>query len=156
MARQPSLLTPELPDSIISTAGEGEEREKDTTSFHNRHGVRDQSQTAVSSHPTPRSYIVDGPTGTIRGDGRRLAPFPDTVAHAHPTRHTYSHPAHRPNQASLLRALQNILSPLQFRLPRPAHVATHRRRGAPQAVAERPTQLARVGTLWGRERNIME
>ncbi|KAF3851481.1 hypothetical protein F7725_013253 [Dissostichus mawsoni] len=37
--------------------------------------------TVVSSHSAPRSYIVDGPSGTIRRNRHHLVPFPETVPH---------------------------------------------------------------------------
>ncbi|KAF3861250.1 hypothetical protein F7725_000026 [Dissostichus mawsoni] len=76
---------------------ERERRVKDTANFNKRHRVRDLSQltpgqpvwitdtksqgTVVSSHSAPRSYIVDGPSGTIRRNRHHLVPFPETVPH---------------------------------------------------------------------------
>lgn len=104
LPQHPSLLTPELPDSAAVAAKERERRLKDTTSFNDRHRVRDLSQltpgqqvwitdtksqgTVVSSHSAPRSYIVDGPTGVIRRNRHNLVPFPETVSHTPHTPHT--------------------------------------------------------------------
>nr|XP_010790875.1 PREDICTED: transmembrane protein 170B [Notothenia coriiceps] len=95
--QHPSLLTPELPDSTVVAAKERERRAKDTANYNKRHRVRDLSQltpgqpvwitdtksqgTVVSSHSAPRSYIVDGPSGTIRRNRHHLVPFPETVPH---------------------------------------------------------------------------
>lgn len=95
--QHPSLLTPELPDSTVVAAKERERRVKDTANFNKRHRVRDLSQltpgqpvwitdtksqgTVVSLHSAPRSYIVDGPSGTIRRNRHHLVPFPKTVPH---------------------------------------------------------------------------
>ena len=99
--QHPSLLDPELPDSTVVAAKEREKRGKDTASFNNRHRVRDLSQltpgqpvwitdtksqgTVVSAHTAPRSYIVEGPSGTLRRNRHHLVPFPETVPH---TTHT--------------------------------------------------------------------
>ncbi|KAK0150891.1 Gag-Pol polyprotein [Merluccius polli] len=101
--QHPSLLTPELPDSTLVAAKEKERRMKDTANFNKRHRVRDLSQltpgqpvwitdtksqgTVVSSHSAPRSYMVDGPAGSIRRNRHHLVPFPETVTH---TPHTHT------------------------------------------------------------------
>ena len=46
--------------------------------------------TVISCHSTSRSYIVEGPSGTIRMNRRHLAHFPDTVTHTSHTPHVQS------------------------------------------------------------------
>lgn len=90
--QHPTLLTSVLPDSIIITAKRRENSKKDTTRFYNRNHGGDLSQltpgqpvwitdtesqgTAVSSHSTKQSYIVDGTTGTVMRN-RHHPPFSD-------------------------------------------------------------------------------
>ncbi|KAF3849057.1 hypothetical protein F7725_015554 [Dissostichus mawsoni] len=58
-----------------------------------RHDTKSQG-TVVSSHSAPRSYIVDGPSGTIRRTDTILSLF-QRLYHTHLT---LQHPAHHPNQ----------------------------------------------------------
>lgn len=87
----PSLLDPALPDSVVVTRREKERRTKEAQSYNLRHRARsldrltpgqevwitDQraSGTVIGSHSTPRSYLVEGPRGTIRRNRRHLVPM---------------------------------------------------------------------------------
>lgn len=98
----PSLLAPDLPDESVVAAKERRRREKDTEVFNRRHRARDLSHltpgqpvwvsdakargTVISSHSTPRSYIVDGPSGTIRRNRHHLVPLPDSASLGQSTR----------------------------------------------------------------------
>lgn len=92
--QHPSLLSPELPDRATVAEKEGERKIKDTRVFNKRHRVRNLRQltpqpvwitdtktqgTVVSTHSTPRSYVVDSPSGTIRRNRHHLVPMPETV-----------------------------------------------------------------------------
>ncbi|KAJ8356775.1 hypothetical protein SKAU_G00195690 [Synaphobranchus kaupii] len=87
----PALLTPALPDGEVVVLKEKEKKMRDAQRYNLRHRARsldrltpgkevwvtDQGATGVvvSSHPTPRSYIVDGPHGTVRRNRRHLIPM---------------------------------------------------------------------------------
>lgn len=93
--QHPSLLSPELPDRATVAAKEGEKKIKDTRAFNKRHRVRNLRQltpgqpvwitdtktqgTVISTHSTPRSYVVDSPSGSIRRNRHHLVPMPETV-----------------------------------------------------------------------------
>lgn len=88
----PSLLNPSLPNKEKVESKEKERRWKDSTVYNRRHCVRDlpllsPSQpvwitdtkcegTVLSSHSTPRSYVVESPSGTIRKNRHHLQPLP--------------------------------------------------------------------------------
>ncbi|KAJ8377185.1 hypothetical protein SKAU_G00077650 [Synaphobranchus kaupii] len=87
----PELLTPVLPDSEAVVRREREKRMSDAQRYNLRHRARsldklvpgnevwitDQRATGlvVDSHPTPRSYMVEGPHGTVRRNRRHLIPM---------------------------------------------------------------------------------
>ncbi|XP_034075852.1 uncharacterized protein K02A2.6-like [Gymnodraco acuticeps] len=87
----PALLDPALPDSEAVVLRERERRIKDAQQYNLRHRVRslerltpgkevwvtDQkaSGTVMGSHNTPRSYILEGPHGTVRRNRHHLIPM---------------------------------------------------------------------------------
>lgn len=89
----PSLLTPSLPNEVTVIKKERERRLKDSSVFNKRHRVRDLPQlspgqpvwitdtksegTVISPHSTPRSYIVESPSGVIRRNRHHLLPLPE-------------------------------------------------------------------------------
>lgn len=95
--QHPSLLMPDFHDQDVVAGKERERRLKDTLTFNKRHRVRDLSQltpgqdvwvkdvktpgTLVSSHSTPRSYLMDSPSGTIRRNRQHLVSLPENTFH---------------------------------------------------------------------------
>ena len=87
----PTLLHPVLPDYNVLEAKEREKRRNDAKSFDKRHGTRNLEPlvpgedvwitdarvqgTVPSTHNTPRSYIVQGPQGTLRRNRHHLMPL---------------------------------------------------------------------------------
>lgn len=89
----PSLLIPSLPNEAKVRERKRERRIKDTSVFNKRHRVRDlpplspgqmvcisdtkSEGTVISPHSTPRSYIVESPSGVIRRNRQHLLPLPE-------------------------------------------------------------------------------
>ena len=87
----PTLLNPALPDYNALEAKEREKRMNDARSFDKRHGARNLEPlvpgedvwitdarvqgTVVSTHNTPRSYLVQVPQGTLRRNRHHLVPL---------------------------------------------------------------------------------
>ncbi|KAK0132392.1 hypothetical protein N1851_032733 [Merluccius polli] len=87
----PALLNPALPDREAVMQKEGEKRIKDAQRYNLRHRaqnldrlnpgqdvwIKDQRKAGaiIGSHSTPRSYLVEGPHGTIRRNRRHLVPM---------------------------------------------------------------------------------
>ena len=87
----PTLLNPALPDYNTLEAKEREKRMNDARSFDKRHGARNLEPlvpgedvwitdarvqgTVVSTHNTPRSYLVQVPQGTLRRNRHHLVPL---------------------------------------------------------------------------------
>lgn len=87
----PTLLDPALPDSSAVIQKEKAKRALDAHYYNRRHRARplgdlspgqevwmtDQraSGTVISSHTTPRSYLVDAPHGTVRRNRHHLIPM---------------------------------------------------------------------------------
>lgn len=92
----PSLLIPNLPNKTAVETRERERRIKDTTVYNRRHRVRELPQlspgqpvwitdtksegTVISSHSTPRSYVVESPSGAIRRNRHHLLPLPENTS----------------------------------------------------------------------------
>ncbi len=87
----PTLLNPVLPDYYALEAKERVKRGNDAKSFNKRHGTRNLEPlvpgedvwitdarvqgTVLSTHNTPRSYIVQVPHGTLRRNRHHLVPL---------------------------------------------------------------------------------
>ncbi len=87
----PTLLNPVLPDYYALEAKERVKRGNDAKSFNKRHGARKLEPlvpgedvwitdarvqgTVLSTHNTPRSYIVQVPHGTLRRNRHHLVPL---------------------------------------------------------------------------------
>ncbi len=87
----PTLLNPVLPDYYALEAKERVKRGNDAKSFNKRHGARNLEPlvpgedawitdarvqgTVLSTHNTPRSYIVQVPHGTLRRNRHHLVPL---------------------------------------------------------------------------------
>ncbi|XP_055505524.1 uncharacterized protein K02A2.6-like [Leucoraja erinacea] len=87
----PTLLNPVLPDYNALGAKEREKRWNDARSFDKRHGARNLEPLipgedvwitdarvqgkVLSTHNTPRSYIVQVPQGTLRRNRQHLVPL---------------------------------------------------------------------------------
>ncbi|KAJ8355031.1 hypothetical protein SKAU_G00225980 [Synaphobranchus kaupii] len=87
----PTLMDPVLPDYNALETKEREKRRNDARAFDKRHGARNLEPlvpgedvwitdarvqgTVVSTHNTPRSYIVQVPQGTLRRNRHHLVPL---------------------------------------------------------------------------------
>ncbi|KAK7146442.1 hypothetical protein R3I93_014019 [Phoxinus phoxinus] len=87
----PTLLNPVLPDYYALEAKEREKRGNDEKSFNKRHGARNLEPlvpgedvwitdarvqgTVLSTHNTPRSYIIQVPQGRLRRNRHHLVPL---------------------------------------------------------------------------------
>ncbi|KAJ8332694.1 hypothetical protein SKAU_G00424830 [Synaphobranchus kaupii] len=92
----PAALEPDIPDLRKVQRRERERRWMDVSNYNQRHGVRNRSNlapgdqvwitdtkttgTVTSAHPTPRSYLVNGPQGTLRRNRHHLVPMPPAAA----------------------------------------------------------------------------
>ncbi|XP_072557014.1 uncharacterized protein [Paramormyrops kingsleyae] len=90
-------LRPSLPDRVQIRHKEGEKRQMAVKHFNRRHRARDLSQlvpgdqvwisdtraqgTVTSLHHSPRSYLISGPSGTLRRNRRHLVPIPVLQSH---------------------------------------------------------------------------
>ncbi|KAJ8332619.1 hypothetical protein SKAU_G00424080 [Synaphobranchus kaupii] len=91
-----SALEPDIPDLRKVQRRERERRWMDVSNYNQRHGGRNRSNlapgdqvwithtkttgTVTSAHPTPRSYLVNGPQGTLRRNRHHLVPMPPAAA----------------------------------------------------------------------------
>ena len=87
----PAVLEPAIPDLRSVQRKEREKRWMDASNYDHRHRVRNLSDlspgdqvwitdtrstgTVTSAHETPRSYLVNGPQGTLRRNRRHLVPM---------------------------------------------------------------------------------
>lgn len=97
----PETLQPRLPDFQQVSCSEREKRLRQTESFNKRHRTRELDKlvpgqpvwitdaraqgTVTAVHPTPRSYVISGPQGTIRRNRSHLVPIPQTEAQTEAT-----------------------------------------------------------------------
>uniref|UniRef100_A0A1A8CXN4 Gypsy retrotransposon integrase-like protein 1 n=1 Tax=Nothobranchius kadleci TaxID=1051664 RepID=A0A1A8CXN4_NOTKA len=109
----PSLLNPSLPNGATVLTKARERVMKDSAAYNRRHRVTElpplspgqpvwitdtrREGTVISSHSTPRSYIVETPSGAIRRNRHHLQPLPDAT----PKLQTPSTPV-RPTENALL------------------------------------------------------
>lgn len=101
----PEALRPELPDLQALQRKEREQREKGARHFNLRHGARDLPElspgdsvwisdartegTVISKHHSPRSYLVDGPQGTLRRNRLHLVPMPTSEPRSEAPQETF-------------------------------------------------------------------